>query len=233
MDKSGDWAWEDNPNNPKYHNELIPPDRGITWGDFNLWLDLYYSHGEYGVIYSNKTTPYNLIKVVNCDITNGDSNYDQAEFIEENWRKDIEGLVKIYSFTRCKSKGIIVQSLQNKLLKTGDKYYEIVSVLDLDNGDELAMWDMEKADYVGLTHPDLTKDKMINRVAQAAYNIAIQTGYEIADLTEPNYGFRKDGSAFIFDFNLLSISHPLIEPLNLEDYKDKVKTNIKDGNTKV
>jgi len=56
---------------------------------------------------------------------------------------------------------------------------------------------------------------------------------EIADLTEPNYGFRKDGSAFIFDFNLLSISHPLIEPLNLEDYKDKVKTNIKDGNTKV
>lgn len=197
MDKSGDWAWEDNPNNPKYHDELIPPDRGITWGDFNLWLDLYYSHGKDGVIYSNKTTPYNLIKVVNWEY-----NYEQAEFFEENWRKDIEGLVKIYSFTRCKSKGIIVQSLQNKLLKTGDKYYQIVSVLDLDNGDELAMWDMEKAAYVGLTHPDLSTDEMIERVASAAYNIGTRTGYVLNDLKPANYGFRKDGSAFIFDFNL-------------------------------
>ena len=81
---------------------------------------------------------------------------------------------------------------------------------------------MEKAAYLGLTHPDLTKDEMINRVAQAAYNIAIQTGYEVGDLRDPNYGFRQDGSAFIFDFNLLSTSHPLIEPLSLEDYKDKV-----------
>ena len=199
-----------------------------SWGDFFYWLDEYYAHGEYGVIYTNKRTPYELIKVINCDITDGDSNYDQTEFFEENWKKNIEGLVKIYSFARCEAKSGIMNQLSDCVAKTGTNYQQVISVLDLDVGDELAMWTMEKAAYVGLTHPDLTKDEMINRVAQAAYNIAIQTGYEVGDLREPNYGFRQDGSAFIFDFNLLSTSHPLIEPLSLKDYKDKVKTNIKD-----
>ena len=34
---------------------------------------------------------------------------DQAEFFEENWNRNIEGLVKIYSFTRCKAKSGIMK----------------------------------------------------------------------------------------------------------------------------
>jgi len=173
-----------------------------SWGDFFYWLDEYYAHGEYGVIYTNKRTPYELIKVINCDITDGDSNYDQTEFFEENWKKNIEGLVKIYSFARCEAKSGIMNQLSDCIAKAGTNYQQVISVLDLDVGDELAMWTMEKAAYVGLTHPDLTRDEMIERVAHAAYNVQTRTGYAITDLKPQNYGFRNDGSAIIFDFNL-------------------------------
>jgi hypothetical protein len=76
------------------------------------------------------------------------------------------------------------------------------NVLDLDEGDEILMVRMEKLPYLGLTHPDLSKEEMIKRVAEAAYNISIQTGMYLDDLKPANFGFRKDGSAAIFDFNL-------------------------------
>ena len=43
---------------------------------------------------------------------------------------------------------------------------------------------------------------MIDRVASAAQNITERTGELISDLRPPNYGFRQDGTAFIFDFNV-------------------------------
>jgi len=48
----------------------------------------------------------------------------------------------------------------------------------------------------------LSKEEMIDRVASAAYNIGTQTGMILSDLKPQNYGFREDGSAAIFDFNL-------------------------------
>ena len=45
---------------------------------------------------------------------------------------------------------------------------------------------------------------MIDRVAEAAYSIGSQTGMILTDLKPANYGFRNDGSAAIFDFNLES-----------------------------
>jgi hypothetical protein len=218
--------WDENPKNPKYYYEMVPKDRNPSWGDFFAWLGEYYTHGEYGVIYSDKRTPYQLIKVLNCDITDGDSNAAQAEFFEENWNRNIEGLVKIYSFTRCKAKSGIMNPVQNKVAATNANYVEVMRVLDMDIGDELAMWVMEKANYVGLTHPDLTKDEMIDRVAHAAYSIGTRTGYGIGDLKEPNYGFRQDGSAFIFDFNYQE------EEFTLDEYRDKVRMAA-GNNTKV
>ena len=191
--------------------------RNPSWGDFFYWMSQYYTHGEYGVIYGDKRTPYRLIKVVNCDITDGESNADQAEFFEENWNRGIEGLVKIYSFTRCKAKSGIMNPIQDRVASTNANYAEIMKVLDMEKDDELAMWVMEKANYVGLTHPDLTRDEMIERVAEAAYNIGVRTGYGIGDLKERNYGFRQDGSAFIFDFNLVD------ENYTLDGYRAKVK----------
>jgi hypothetical protein len=43
---------------------------------------------------------------------------------------------------------------------------------------------------------------MIDRVASAAYNVGNQTGIILTDLKPANYGFREDGSAVIFDFNI-------------------------------
>ena len=76
------------------------------------------------------------------------------------------------------------------------------NVLDLEEGDEILMVRMEHLPYLGLTHPDLSKEEMIDRVASAAYNIGTQTGMILSDLKPQNYGFREDGSAAIFDFNL-------------------------------
>ena len=80
----------------------------------------------------------------------------------------------------------------------------------------MGMWVMEKAAYIGLTNPRMTKREMIKRVAQAAYNVGRETDYGISDLKESNYGFREDGSAFIFDFNYEDQRH------SLEEYEENV-----------
>ncbi len=213
---SDELSWADNPMNPKYHDELVPPHREPSWADFFQWLGEFYTLGEYGVIYADNRSPYRLIKVINCDITDGESNADQAEFFEENWKRDIEGLVKIYSFTRCQARSGIINPLLGKVATTNQDSVPVKKVLDLDFDDDLAMWVMEKADYVGLNHPNLSKKQMINRVAHAAYNVGTRTGYGIGDLKPANYGFRQDGSAFIFDFNYED------EMYSLEEYKEKV-----------
>jgi hypothetical protein len=203
------------------HNKWEP-----NWSAFVNWMGMFYEAGEYGVIYTDKRTPYQLIKVVNTDITDGDSNYDQAEFFEDNWKRNIEGLVKVYSYTSCEAKSGIMNPLVGNVVRaTSEDAQEILRVLDMDVGDNLAMWVMEKANYVGLTHPNLTREEMIERVAQAAFNIGTRTGYGIGDLKERNYGFREDGSALIFDFNLMGD-----ENATLDTYRAKVKSF---ANTKV
>ena len=173
-----------------------------TWGDFFQWINLYYSHGEHAVIYSDNRSPYQLIKVMNTDITDSESNWMMADFVEENWEKGIDGFVKIHSFARFNAKKGMIFSLQNNVAQTNANYVEIMSVLDMEHGDEMAIWVMDKVAYMGLNHPDLSKNEMIDKVAQAAYNIGTQTGMKLTDLKPHNYGFSKDGSAMIFDFNL-------------------------------
>ncbi len=200
--------------------EEFPPNWNANWGNFVNWMGLFYAAGNYGVIYTDTRSPSLLIKVVNVDISDGDSNWQQADFLMENWKRNIKGLVKISSITICEAQsGILNPIVGNVERATSEDAQKILGVLDLYAGDEVAMWVMEKADYVGLTHPNLTRDEMIERVAKAAFNIGIRTGYELTDLKEANYGFREDGSAFIFDFNL---DHN--EDLTLDDYKKKVES---------
>ena len=95
-----------------------------------------------------------------------------------------------------------MKTLADKIAQGCENPLSKLQILDMEEGNEMCMWLMEQTDYVGLTHPDLSREEMIKRVAEAAYNISIQTGMYLSDLKGSNYGFRKDGSAVIFDFNL-------------------------------
>jgi len=174
-----------------------------NWGYFRYLLDLYYAMGDYAVIYTDNRSPYHVIKVANCDITDGESNYQMAEFLLENRNRKIEGLVDIEYLYVGSCDGMFSQLLIKISDATDPMTFQTArNVLDLDEGDKILMARMELLPYVGLTHPDLSKVEMINRVAAAAYNISTMTGINLTDLKPANYGFREDGSAAIFDFNI-------------------------------
>ena len=45
-----------------------------------MWI-VFYDMGEYGVIYTDKRSPYHMLsKIANLDITDGESNYEMADF---------------------------------------------------------------------------------------------------------------------------------------------------------
>ena len=175
----------------------------INWGYFRAHMGLYYDMGEYAVIFTDIRSPYHILKIANLDITDGDSNYDMADFLLENWQRGIEGLVKI----QCVYVGTC-DAFHYQLFMTVRKSADAQTtekarnVLDLEKGDEILMVRMELLPYLGLSHPDLSKDEMIDRVASAAYSIGSKTGIILTDLKPANYGFRSDGSAAIFDFNI-------------------------------
>tara|TARA_B100000214_G_scaffold226200_1_gene164731 strand:+ start:2870 stop:3655 length:786 start_codon:yes stop_codon:yes gene_type:complete len=175
----------------------------LNGGIFQAIIDRYWAKGEHGVIYTDMRSPYRVIKVANLDITDSEHNWQMAEFLEENWKRDIEGLVKIYTYWSGTCDGFHYQ-LIDKVKKTSTpfKVNQVIATLDLEKGDEVMFAHMEMLPYVGLNHPDLTMGEMIKRVASAAENITIKTGEVIHDLRQDNYGFRKDGTAAFFDFNI-------------------------------
>jgi hypothetical protein len=202
------------------------PNHVPTYGDFLYWLGLFVDKGEYALIFADNRTPYQLIKVANLDLTDGDANYDLSEFIEDNWKRNIEGLVKVHSFTKCIATPQLKKTFFDKIRESGAKVRPLMQILDMDTGDEMAMWVMEKVAFVGLSHPDLSREEMIDRVASAAYNIGTRTGYVLTDLKPQNYGFRTDGSAIIFDFN----PDMMADSVQLADYKKMITLA---SNTKV
>jgi hypothetical protein len=181
-----------------------PANRQANYGDFLRWMGQYVAHGLMGVILADTRSPYRIIKVVNLNRKVGDlrhrQNNMQAEFFEEHWRENIEGLVKIYSFTYFTATKPMMKTLADKIAQGCENPLSKLQILDMEEGNEMSMWLMEQADYVGLTHPDLSREEMIDRVAYAAYNIGMRTGSFLTDLYQRNYGFMKDGSAIIFDF---------------------------------
>ena len=175
-----------------------PANRQANYGDFLRWMGQYVAHGLMGVILADTRSPYRIIKVVNC--ASLPTHCRQAEFFEKNWKENIEGLVKIYSFTYFTATKPMMKTLADKIAQGCENPLSKLQILDMEEGNEMSMWLMEQADYVGLTHPDLSREEMIDRVAYAAYNIGMRTGSFLTDLYQRNYGFMKDGSAIIFDF---------------------------------
>ena len=215
----------------------IPTDEiPVTWADFWDWLGIYHSHGEHGVIYYAQGYPQFLIKVVNCDITDDDGMNDKiTDFFMDNADKNIQGLPAIISIVRCNAQNGINNQLKMKTQEGGASWLEVGQVLDLEAGDEVGMWMMEKVPYIGLTHPNLSKNEMIVRVAKAAKEIQYATEMVLKDLRPPNYGFREDGSAVIFDPHIFpdpfaftnrkgTITYDV--PIQSE-YYDKIKANAK------
>jgi len=101
--------------------------------------------------------------------------------------------------------------LEHGVVGSSGDYQAAMNVLDMEIGDEMGMWVMEKAAYIGLTHPLMTRNEMILKVAEACMDVWENTkyddlwlggGYVLGDLKDLNFGFREDGSAFIFDFNI-------------------------------
>ena len=175
-----------------------PANRQANYGDFLRWMGQYVAHGDMGVLLADTRSPYRIIKVVNC--ASLPTHCRQAEFFEEHWRENIEGLVKIYSFTYFTATKPMMKTLADKIAQGCENPLSKLQILDMEEGNEMSMWLMEQTDYVGLTHPDLSREEMIDRVAYAAYNIGMRTGSFLTDLYQRNYGFMKDGSAIIFDF---------------------------------
>lgn len=211
----------------------LSANRHANYGDFLRWMGQYVFNGEYAVIFADKRSPYRLIKVINLDLTDGDSNWGQADFFEENWQKDIEGLVKVYAFTKFIATKPMMLTLTNKIIEGASNIIKITQILDMDENDEMSMWLMEKVDYVGLTHPDLSKTEMIDLVASAAHNIGTRTGYALTDLKPQNYGFRNDGSAVIFDFNLEVAEQNYWMGRDMKSFEDYKYMITSASNTKV
>jgi len=211
---------EDDNTMPPIPTSEIP----VTWADFWDWLGIYHSHGEHGVIYYAQGRPQFLIKVVNCDITDDDGMNDKiTDFFMETADMGLSGLPKIVSIVRCEAQVGINNQLK-VMSEKGGSWLDVGQVLDLDVGDELGMWMMEKVPYIGLTHPRLTRQEMIRRVAKAATEITVRTQYILKDLRPPNYGFRKDGSAVIFD------PHVFDSPLDFTTiYDDRNYQSAKTG----
>ena len=202
-----------------------PANRQANYGDFLRWMGQYVAHGDMGVLLADTRSPYRIIKVVNC--ASLPTHCRQAEFFEKNWKENIEGLVKIYSFTYFTATKPMMKTLADKIAQGCENPLSKLQILDMEEGDLMSMWLMEQADYVGLTHPDLSREEMIDRVAYAAYNIGMRTGSFLTDLYQRNYGFMKDGSAIIFDF-----CHEFVgqDVQDLASYKQNV---IMDSHTKV
>ena len=177
----------------------------LNGGIFQAIIDRFWTKGEHGVIYTDNRSPYRVIKVANLDITDSEGNWNMANFLKDYWNKDIEGLVRVYSYWSGTCDGFHYQ-LIDKIKKTGSALTvnQAITTLDLDKGDEVMFIYMELLPFVGLTHPDLTKDEMLRRVAEAGTEISMQTGHVLNDLRPSNYGFRKDGSAAIFDFEVVA-----------------------------
>jgi hypothetical protein len=191
--------------------EPMEGDGSPIYGDFLNYIGEFYNMGEYGVIYSTKWWPDRLVKVVNCDITDGESNMEQTDFYEKFWDKGIRGLPTITSFCRTKLTKPLKSRLEHGVVGSSGDYQAAMNVLDMEIGDEMGMWVMEKAAYIGLTHPHMTRNEMILKVAEACMDVWENTkyddlwlggGYVLGDLKDLNFGFREDGSAFIFDFNI-------------------------------
>ena len=170
-----------------------------NYSDVLHFLGNYYACGELGVIFEEKGFPNWLVKVINQDAEDDENllNMYQSQFFERVWKEQkFRGLPKLKYFWEGESVNIVIKHLTHIILKS--KSQAEVNILDLDEGDLMSIWIMERLDKIGTDHLK-PLSYTVEGVAEAAVNIWEDYGVIIEDLHEGNYGQRDDGTFVIFD----------------------------------
>jgi len=179
-----------------YHSpeEIVP-----NYSDVMHFLGNYYACGELGVVFEEKGFPNWLVKVINQDAEDDENllNMYQSQFFERVWEEQkFRGLPKLKYFWEGECETVVKNHLTHTILKS--KSQTQVNILDLDEGDLISIWIMERLDKIGTDHSK-PLSYTVEGVAEAALNIWEDYGVIIEDLHEGNYGQRDDGSFVIFD----------------------------------
>ena len=154
----------------------------------------YLNHGIGGTTF--RLSSGDVLKIVSLEKDGydleGQPNREQAEFIEELWKKELKGerpftsdFVKIKHYNRGYAGERMVE-----LVNSEDRYHP------LEMGEKIAYWVMEYIPTIG--QGDMTDARI--RGAKARLNEwAKSHGYTLDDFHTGNFGQREDGSFVLFD----------------------------------
>ena len=179
--------------------EHKPEEKIPNYSDVMHFLGNYYACGELGVVFEEKGFPNWLVKVINQDAEDDENlmNMYQSQFFERVWEEQkFRGLPKLKYFWEGECENVVKNHLTHTILKS--KSQTEVNVLDLDEGDLISIWIMERLDKIGTDHSK-PLSYTVEGVAEAALNIWEDYGVIVEDLHEGNYGQRDDGTFVIFD----------------------------------
>ena len=122
----------------------------------------------------------------------GQPNREQAEFIEDLWKKELKGerpftsdFVKIKHYNRGYAGQRMVE-----LVNSEDRYHP------LEMGEKIAYWVMEYVPTIGEGTMD---DARIRGAKMRLNDWAESKGYTLDDMHKGNFGQREDGSFVLFD----------------------------------
>ena len=167
--------------------------------DIMNYLGDYYASGEFGVVFERKGFPEWLVKIVNLDAEDDENliNQEQALFIDEVFKVGNNGsLPTIIYFKEFELTEMIKKHISNVILRNDAP--RALQVLNMEIGDLMAVWIMEKLEHIG-EDADLTNEENAIKVGQAAANIFEDYGYIVEDLHNQNYGQTNDGRFVILD----------------------------------
>ena len=103
------------------YDTTLTDDERINWGYFRAHIDLFYDMGEYGVIYTDKRSPYHVLKMANCDVTDGESNWKMADFLLENWKRRLAFLLPYFFLSTIRASRVRKPSVLRTPLRLGSK----------------------------------------------------------------------------------------------------------------
>ena len=210
--------------------EIVP-----NYSDIMHFLGNYYACGELGVVFEEKGFPNWLVKVINQDAEDDENllNMYQSQFFERVWKEQkFRGLPKLKYFWDGECEDIVINHLTHTILKS--KSQAEVNILDLDEGDLMSIWIMERLDKIGTDHSK-PLSYTVEGVAEAALNIWEDYGVIMEDLHEGNYGQRDDGSFVIFDPMPMMRNNEVFDSLSRDEQKQWFIDNkiwVRDVNNK-
>lgn len=176
-----------------------------NYGDLMVLLGDYFSHGELGVIFEEKGYPDWLVKVVNQDAEDDTNltNMEQTDFFQTVFDSGkFKGVPILKYFWRGRVDNMVIKHLHH-LIHRGRWHGDAISVLDLDERDEVGVWVMERLASTGTDHSQ-PLSATLKGVAEAAADIYEEYGTIVTDLHDGNYGQRENGEFVIFDPAFLS-----------------------------